>query len=44
MEVYRIEISVEHKRKKRVPVVVFNPEKESLTLNGRRCKQEKAAQ
>jgi hypothetical protein len=38
MEVYRIEISVEHKQKKPAPVVVFDAKKQNLMVNGKRCK------
>jgi hypothetical protein len=37
MEWYRIEIAVEHKRKKHAPVVTFNAEKQTLMVDGKRC-------
>jgi len=41
METYRIEISVEHKSRKRPPIITFDAKKETLTVNGTRCKEAK---
>jgi len=41
METYRIEISVEHKSRKRPPIIAFDAKKETLTVNGKRCKEAK---
>ena len=38
-EDYRIDIIVEHKSKKRPPIVTFDPKNETLTVNGKRCKR-----
>ena len=38
METYRIEISVEHKSRKRPPVITFDVKKETLIVNGKPCK------
>src|SRR5262245_17046540 len=40
-EVYRIEIAVDHKSRKRPPIVTFDAKNLTLTVNGKRCKEEK---
>ena len=42
MEFYRVELSVRHRTspepdKKRVPIVTFNAENQTLTVNGKTC-------
>ena len=38
MEAYRIEVTVEHKSRKRPPIVTFDAKSGNLVVNGKRCK------